>query len=119
VTVLDIERKLQESIDKGATCTSFSLQVPRNAKLTVYAATYVSDPALTAPSSFDDVTRGNITLWGCNDEAPRVINWTELSSKDWEAITPILQSTNNWILITLSGSARSETTSYLRDPLKP
>jgi hypothetical protein len=97
------ERLLQETMDKDPNCRSFAWKVLRQAKLAVGATTYIGDTALTAPPFFDNIVRGNSTIWGFETLGPRVINWTGLSCKDQAIILPALQSTNNWIVLALVG----------------
>jgi len=68
----------------------------------VGATTYIGDTALTAPPFFDNVVRGNSTIWGFEILGPRVINWTGLSCEDQAIILPALQSTNNSIVLALA-----------------
>jgi len=76
------------------------------AKLAVGATTYVGDTALTAPPFFDNVVRGNLTIWGFETLGPRVIDWTGLSCEDQAIILPTLQTTNDWIVLALAGRPR-------------
>ena len=78
------ERLLQETMDKHTNCRSFAWKVLRQAKLAVGAMTYIGDTALTAPPFFDNVVRGNSTVWGFETLGLRVINWTGLSRHEGE-----------------------------------
>jgi len=97
------ERLLQETMDKDTNCRLFARKVLRQAKLAVGATTYIGDTALTAPPFFDNVVRGNSTIWGFETIGPRVINWTGLNCEDQAIILPTLQTTNNWIVLALAG----------------
>ena len=55
------ERLLQETMDKDPNCRLFARKVLRQAKLAVGATTYIGDTALTVPSFFDNVVRGDLT----------------------------------------------------------
>ena len=93
-------------MDKDPNCMSFAWRVLWQAKLAVGATTYVGNTALTAPSFFDYVVRGDLSTWVSKSLGPRVINWTGLSCEDQAAILPTLQSSNNWILLALAGKSK-------------
>ena len=98
-------------MDKDHNIRSFAWKVLRQAKLVVGATTYIGDTALTAPSFFDSVVRGDlIAWWGSKSLGPRVIDWTSLSYEDQAIILPTLQSTNNWIVLALAGKSKQVTT---------
>jgi len=73
-------------MDKNPNCRQFAWKVLRQAKLAVGATTYTGDTALTAPTFFDNVVRGDSTTCGSKSLGPRVINWTGLSCKDQATI---------------------------------
>jgi len=83
--------------DLDTNCRSFAWKVLRQAKLALGATTYrdIGDTALTAPPFFDNVVRGNSTIWGFETLGLRVINWTDLSCEDQAIILTTLQTTND------------------------
>jgi len=105
-TDLNRERLLQETMDKDTNCRLFAWKVLQKAKLALGATTNIGDTALTAPPFFDNVFRGNSTIWGFETLGSRVINWTGLSCEDQAIILPTLQTTNDWIVLALAGRPR-------------
>jgi len=61
---LNTNRLFRKTMDKDTNCRSFAWKVLRQAKLAMGATTYVGDTALAAPPFFNNVVRGNSTIWG-------------------------------------------------------
>ena len=97
---LHTELLLQERLDEKPQHRSFSWQVLRRAAEVFGAKTYVGESGFTTPPFFLNSGRGGRQAWGMMDVSPIIVNWSGLDAQEQAEITPLLASTDNWIILT-------------------